>query len=95
MNQSNIVDQVIVAVRQVQEASGRTVSDIRADTRPLEDIDGFDSLSGVEASALLSEYLECEIPDNAFLSQHARGGLSVNEIAESVQGQMRLRGLFS
>ena len=72
MNRSDIVDQVIEAVRQVQEASGRTAEDISADTRPLEDIDGFDSLSGVEASALLSEALRCEIQDNAFLSQGGR-----------------------
>ena len=71
------------------------VSDINADTRPLEDIDGVDSLSGVEASALLSEALGCEIQDNAFLSQQGRGVLSVNEIAENVHGQPGLRGLFS
>ncbi len=95
MNQSNIVEQVIEAVTRVQEASGRTVNDIGADTRPLEDIEGFDSLSGVEASAVLSEALGFEIQDNAFLSQHGRGSLSVSEIAENVQGQRRFRGQFS
>ena len=90
MNQSNILDQVIEVVRQVQEASGRAVGDIRPDTRPVGDIDGFDSLSGVEASALLSEALGFEVSDNAFVSEHGRGALSVNEIAGNVNGQLRL-----
>ena len=71
------------------------LEDISADTRPLEDIDGFDSLSGIEASALLSEALGCEIQDNAFLSQQTEVSFSVNEIAENVEGQLGLRGLFS
>ena len=49
MDREDIIRQVFQAVAQVQEASGRSVGDIGPHTRPLKDIQDFDSLCGVEA----------------------------------------------
>ncbi len=88
MDRENVVGLVIDAVRQVQEASGRAGGNINSNTRPLRDIDGFDSHSGVEASVLLSESLGYEIPDEVFVPNAGPRLLSVDEIADNVCAHM-------
>lgn len=78
------------AITQVQEASGRKVQAMTSDTRPLGDLDGFDSLSSVEATLFLSETLGGDVPDSVFLPENGGQPLSVNEIAKSVYNQVRL-----
>lgn len=84
MDRNNVVSQVVDAVKQVQEASGRTAVGIGSGTRPFTDVDGFDSLSGVEATVLLSQSLGRELPDSVFTSGEGSRILSVKEIAENV-----------
>ena len=91
MNKSDILTHVIDAVTKVQEASGRAVGHIGSDTRPLQDVDGFDSYSGVEASLFLSDSVGHEIPDSVFVPEKGRRLLSMNEIADNVQEQMSSR----
>ena len=86
MNRDIIVRQVIEAVAQVQQASGRSVEGIGPDTRPFNDVEGFDSLSGVEATMLLSETLGRDLPDSVFAPEQGNRVLSVNEIADRVLG---------
>ena len=81
MDRENVVSQVIDAIRQVQESSGRTAVGIGPDTRPFKDVEGFDSLSGVEATVLLSESLGRELPDSIFEPGNGAHILSVNTIA--------------
>ena len=66
MDKSDVMSHVIDAVKQVQESSGRTSAGIGSGTRPFRDVEGFDSLSGVEATALLSQSLGQELPDSVF-----------------------------
>lgn len=84
MDRDDIVRHVIRAVTQVQEASGRSVGGIGPDTRPLRDLQNFDSLCGVEATVFLSEAVGRELPDSVFVPQEGSRLLTVNEIAERV-----------
>jgi len=86
MDKSAVMGKVIDAVRQVQEASGRPVGNISGGTRPIQDVAGFDSLSGVEATVILSESLGHDLPDDydPFVSKDGRRALSVREITDNV-----------
>ena len=84
MNRDVIVRQVMEIVLQVQQTSGRSIEGIGPDTCPLKDVEGFDSLSGVEATVLLSEALGRDLPDSVFAPEQGNRVLSVNEIADRV-----------
>ena len=84
MDRDEIVRNVIRAVIQVQEASGRNVGRIGTDIRPLKDLEDFDSLCGVEATVLLSESVGRELPDSVFVPLAGNSLLTVNEIADRV-----------
>ena len=90
MERKRVEGVVIDAVRQVQESSGQPAGPIGSDTRPLQDVDSFDSYCGVEAALFISESLGCEIPCGVFLPDDGRRHLSVSGIAEKVCGQMRM-----
>lgn len=83
MDKEQIKAKVIETVNQVQDVSGRSSAGIGASTRPIGGVDGFDSLSGVEATAMLSASLGVDIPENynPFISSDGKQALSVNEIA--------------
>lgn len=86
MERQEIVARVIETVVQVQEDSGRAFAGIDASTRPLKDVDGFDSLCGLEATELLSASLGIAIPNNRnpFVSEDGNRALSVNEVADAL-----------
>ena len=85
MDKEGVVQQVVQAVVQVQEASGRAAGGIGAGTRPIGDAPGFDSLSGIEVTVSLSQSLGHELPDdNLFVSQDGKRALSISEIADNV-----------
>ena len=86
MEKQEIVTKVVQTVAQVQEMSGRSSSGIGVSTRPVRDMEGFDSLSGVEATVMLSESLGIDLPEdyNPFVSQDGKRALSVGEIAANL-----------
>lgn len=86
MDKDVIVRQVIAAVVQVQQASGRSIEGIGPDTRPFRDVEGFDSLSGVEATVLLTDTLGRELPDSVFVPEQGSRALSLAEVADMVLG---------
>ena len=88
MDRDDIVRQVIEAVSHVQETSGRSVGEIGPDTRPLKDLQDFDSLCGVEATVLLSDTVGRDLPDSVFAPQEGSRVLSINEIADRVLDSM-------
>ena len=92
MDKENVVTRVIDAIRQVQESSGRTAVGIGPNTLPFKDVEGFDSLSGVEATVLLSESLGRELPDSVFAPIDGDHILSVSEIAENLCQYVRTGG---
>ena len=88
MDRDDIVRQVIEVVTHVQETSGRSVGEIGPDTRPLKDLQDFDSLCGVEATVLLSDTVGRDLPDSVFVPQEGSRVLSINEIADRVLDSM-------
>ena len=90
MDKQDVVTVVIDAVKQVEEASGRVAENIGPQTRPLLDIDWFDSHSGVESALFISLSLGLEIPCDVFLPKGGQRHLSIKEVAERISGQMRL-----
>lgn len=85
MDKATVMQQVVQAVVQVQEASGRTAVGIGPSTRPIGGAPGFDSLNGVEVTVSLSQSLGYELPDdNLFVSQDGKRALSISEIADNI-----------
>ena len=84
MDKQEIVTKVVQTVAHVQEVSGRSSAGIGPSTRPVGGVDGFDSLSGVEATVMLSESLGVDLPDNPFISNDGNRALSVGEIADNL-----------
>ena len=86
MDKQEIVTKVVQTVGQVQEVSGRSSAGIGPSTRPVGGVEGFDSLSGVEATVMLSESLGVDLPDsyNPFISNDGKRALSVREIADNL-----------
>ena len=87
MDKQEIVTKVVQTVAQVQEMSGRSSAGLGASTSPVRDMEGFDSLSGVEATVMLSESLGVDLPEdyNPFISKDGKRALSVGEIADNLR----------
>lgn len=92
MNKPEIVTTVVDTIAKVQELSGRPTAGIGASTRPIGGVEGFDSLSGVEATIILSESLGVDLPGdyNPFISDDGRRALSISEIAEGLSARVGL-----
>lgn len=86
MEKLELVAKVVQAVAHVQEVSGRSSVGIGATTRPVGGVEGFDSLSGVEATVMLSESLGVDLPDdyNPFISRNGKRALTIDEIADNL-----------
>ena len=86
MDKQKLVTKVVQTVAHVQEVSGRSSAVIGTSTRPVGGVEGFDSLSGVEATVMLSESLGVDLPEeyNPFISNDGKRALSVGEIADTL-----------
>ena len=91
MEKHEIVNKVVEAITQVQEASGRPSSGIGASMRPMQDVEGFDSMSGMEATVVLLDSLGIDLPEdcNPFISTGGKRELSIEEIAETLRTYMQ------
>jgi len=74
-----------VALQEVQSASNFACPEITDSLIPLRDLQGFDSLSAVDAEVRLSQRLGFEIVDLPFKSQQDGHELSISEIISLVQ----------
>jgi hypothetical protein len=84
MNRDEILRCLVETVVEVQQLSGCTAMEVNAKTSPIHDLDGFDSLRGVETTVLLAAKLKCEFKAgkgdvNVFISKDGRRALSVEE----------------
>ena len=85
MNKEKVMEKVIQAVVHVQEVSGRATGVVGSGTRPIGGAEGFDSLSGIEATIILSESLGHELADdNLFVSEDGHRALSIAEVTDKV-----------
>jgi hypothetical protein len=67
MTQAEIEGLLIELISQIQQASGRPMADVSPDTCPLLDIEGFDSLNGVEVTVDVLDKLKLELEFNNVL----------------------------
>lgn len=84
MDRNEILRHLIETVAEVQELSGCASLEINAKTCPVYDLDGFDSLRGVETTVLLAMKLKCEFKAgkgelNVFVSKDGRRALRIEE----------------
>ena len=84
MSQDDILRHLVETVAEVQEISGCTAEKITAETCPIKDLEGFDSLRGVEATIILAEKLKCKFKAgtedvNVFVSKDRRRALRIEE----------------
>lgn len=81
MNAYEIRNLVTNELKAVQEISGRKYTQLDQGDKPLEKLDGFDSLIGVEATALIESRIGCEIPrDSLFISANGKRASTMAEI---------------
>ena len=91
MEKTEVVRKVVEVIGNVQQESGRTPPDLTADTYVYTEIDGFDSLNGVEATVILCERLgNAELADDLFLPEKGHRDISVGEIADRVCDQQNV-----
>jgi hypothetical protein len=84
MDRNEILRCLIETVAEVQELSGCAALEVNAQTCPIYDLDGFDSLRGVETTVLLAAKLKCEFKAgkgdvNLFVSKDGRNVLRIEE----------------
>lgn len=70
MTQSEIETVLISVVRELQALSGRVEVNVTKDTCPLNDMPGFDSLNGVEATIEVVDRLKIKIEDNDIFAEN-------------------------
>jgi len=87
------IESVIVAVlREVQTISGREWTDLGPESRPVGDLDGFDSLSGVEVTVAIEQRLECKFEKSIFTSDDGTRALNLKQISDRVANIVGSKG---
>jgi len=85
MSSDEVADQLIAAITEVQERSGRPLESIDSATVPLADIMGFDSLNIVEVVAIVSSSLGCDLRfDILFHSENEQEHLTISEMSSKI-----------
>lgn len=85
MDKNKIAERLICAIAKGQEASGGRPGAINRATKPIDEISGFDSLTGVEAIAIVFNSLGCKPPvENLFFSKEESRALTIEEISDNI-----------
>ncbi|MCC5899616.1 MAG: acyl carrier protein [Phormidium sp. BM_Day4_Bin.17] len=83
MNPEDIKDQFLEVLTEIQTDSGYGGTSISGETRPMTDLEGFDSLLCVEAINMLADKLNVEIPSSQVhkivLSEDGKQHLTIDE----------------
>jgi len=84
MSPAELQSAILSVLQEVQTLSGRTWAGLSETAKPLLDLDGFDSLCGLEATVMVEERLGCGDlgVDSVFVSDDGQRSLTVREIAE-------------
>lgn len=75
---------VIEVLTELQELRGKEVPEVDDKTCPLEDLEGFDSVSAVEATTRLEEELGMELDAKLFWEKGGGKPLGVEEIVNRI-----------
>ena len=89
MNQTEIEQMLIDVVCQLQELSGREKVPVTADTKPVLDMPGFDSLNGVEATVEVLDRLKLDLDfNNVFIDEDKKKALTIRQAGARLRGCM-------
>jgi acyl carrier protein len=77
---------VIGVLTELQELRGKEVPDMDDATCPMEDLEGFDSVSAVEATTRLEEEMDLELDAKLFWEKGDDKPLRVDEIVDRICG---------
>ena len=92
MNRVEVVNLLLGVLVTIQQNSGRTAILIHENTYPIGDLDGFDSLNGVEATVELIHRLGIEISGaSVFVNEFGTKALSVSEVAERLSAALAIK----
>jgi len=84
---------VLNALKECQHLSGREWSDLGMDAKPIGVLDGFDSLSGVEATVMIEQRLGCTFDvESLFVSEDGKRALTLREISERLRKLIASKG---
>jgi acyl carrier protein len=72
---------VIAALKEVQQLSGRGWNDLADDMKPIGTLEGFDSLSGIEATIAIEQRLGQQL-DTETLFEDGRRAFTLAEICD-------------
>jgi acyl carrier protein len=94
MSLEEIQSIVLDVLREVQTISGRTWTGLDPSAKPIEHLEGFDSLSSVEATVMVEEKLGCRDlgVDSVFVSEDGNHALTVRQIAQRISILLMARG---
>jgi len=84
MNYDELQSQVITVINEIQTNSGRPSLQINGNTRPLADLQGFDSINAVESTIIFSEHLGCDIEPDIAIFAHGGRPRSISEITREL-----------
>ena len=85
MNSKQILGVVVQVLRQVQTAGGHPYAELGAGDCPIDGLEGFDSVLGVEATVMLEKKLGCKIArETVFVSADGERAATVAEICAEV-----------
>lgn len=84
MTKKDIVRFIKEVLVQIQEWNGKEVTSITPDTVPINGLPGFDSLTGVEFTVLISKKIPIPDNENLCVSCDKTRALSVGEIADRI-----------
>ena len=92
MSQQSYESLVIDVLHQAQEMSGREWAELSIECKPIGDLDGFDSLTAVEATVMIEEKLGCSLEsDSVFVSEDGKRALTIKEICERLARKLERR----
>ncbi|MBK8977070.1 MAG: acyl carrier protein [Planctomycetes bacterium] len=92
-DRDQIETKVLAVLREVQELSGRTWADLGPHSKPIGDLDGFDSLIAIEVTVLLEEKLGCSLDkNNLFVSEDGTRALSLKEVTNRISELLAASG---
>ena len=84
MDHQQVTDALTRALSEIQSCSGRSMSELTPETRPIGDLEGFDSINAVETAAVLSGHLGQRINPRIMLSANPNEPLRICDIIDRI-----------